>query len=208
MTAGPAILFATGAGLPSTAPWMVAWAARLGALGPVRPFDWPYLAAGRKRPDPPEVLLATHREALTRLREAFPGRPVALVGKSMGGRLGCHLASAVAVDALVCLGYPLRSPAGALRDEVLVALRTPVLFVQGTRDVKAPLDALDAVRARMTARSALHVVPTGDHSLQVTRAHTRATGRTQADEDAAALAAIRDFLSSVLAGPAGASEAS
>jgi pimeloyl-ACP methyl ester carboxylesterase len=91
---------------------------------------------------------------------------------------------------------------------VLVDLRAPVLFVPATRDAKAPLDALAAVRARMTAHSALHVVPTGDHSLQVTRAHTRATGRTQADEDDAALAAIRAFLSSVIPGRTGSSEVS
>ncbi len=197
MTPGPAILFATGAGLPAASPWMVAWGERLAGLGAVTTFDWPYLAAGRKRPDPHAVLLARHREALGALREQHPGRPLVLAGKSMGGRIGCHLALEERVVGLVCFGYPLYSPSGAVRDEVLVALRTPVLFVQGTRDDKAPLDALDAVRARMTARSALHVVPTGDHSLQITKAHTRATGRTQADEDDAVLAAVRTFLASL-----------
>lgn len=197
-----AILLATGAGLPATSPWMTSWAERLAALGPVSTFDWPYLAAGRKRPDPHTVLLARHREALAVLRAREPGLPVVLAGKSMGGRLGCHLALEERVAGLVCFGYPLFSPSGAARDEVLVALRTPVLFVQGTRDDKAPLDDLAAVRARMTAPSQLHVVPTGDHSLQVTKAHTRATGRTQADEDAATLAAVRAFLAA-LPGPEG-----
>lgn len=194
MTGPVAILLSTGAGLPAASPWMTAWAERLGALGPVATFDWPYLAAGRKRPDPHAVLLARHREALAELRGAHPHLPVVLAGKSMGGRLGCHLALEAAVAGLVCFGYPLYAPSGAVRDEVLVALRTPVLFVQGTRDDKAPLDDLAAVRARMTAPSALHVVPTGDHSLQVTKAHTRATGRSQADEDDAVLAAVRSFV--------------
>ena len=61
----------------------------------------------------------------------------------------------------------LRGRRGQLRDEVLVALRTPVLFVQGSRDALCPLAELEAVRARMSARTALHVVEGGNHSLEV-----------------------------------------
>ncbi len=197
MTPGPVIVFATGAGQAQSAPWMAAWARRLAAAGVVWPFDWRYLAQGRKRPDRHDVLLETHREALTAAREAHPERPVVLAGKSMGGRIGCHLALEEPVAGLICFGYPLLSPTGARRDEVLRQLRTPTLFVQGTRDDKAPLDDLTAVLAGSAARTTVHVVPTGDHSLQVTRAHTRATGRTQDDEDAAVSAAIDTFLATL-----------
>lgn len=190
------VLFAPGAGAPSTSPWMQAWARRLGRLGPVVTLDYPYALAGRKRPDPMPRLLAAHREALAAARAAHPGLPVLLAGKSMGSRVGCHLAAddPDAAVGLVCLGYPLVGRSGKVRDEVLLGLRTPVLFVQGTRDPLCPLDHLRRVRRRMKARTALHVVEAGDHSLQVTKAHTRATGVTQEAADEAALAAIEAFV--------------
>ena len=68
-----------------------------------------------------------------------------------------------------------------MRDEVLLALRTPILFVQGTRDPLCPLDALAAVRARMTARSELLIVEGGNHSLDVPRGRS---GRASAGKSA------------------------
>ncbi|TNF37057.1 MAG: alpha/beta fold hydrolase [Deltaproteobacteria bacterium] len=191
----PRFLFAHGAGAGSGSDWMRAWAERLGAIGPVTPFDYPYMAAGRKAPDRLPKLIAAHREQLAALRDQGDG-PIVLVGKSMGSRVGCHLALEEPVAAVICLGYPLRgiSKNAGLRDQVLLDLRAPVLFVQGTRDRLCPLDELAAVRARMTAPSALHVVEAGDHSLVTTKGHQKATGTTQEDADAAALAAIRAFV--------------
>jgi len=185
----PLILFAPGAGKPSTSPWMEAWAARLGALGPVVRLDYP-------RPFRMDRLVPHHSAALAAARVAHPSRPVVLAGKSMGSRVGCHLSLVERVDALVCFGYPLAGGGDRrnLRDEVLLALGTQVLFVQGTRDRLAPLDLLEDVRTRMTAENRLHIVPAGDHSLQVTRAHTKQTGRSQADEDDMAFAAVRRFV--------------
>ena len=57
-----------------------------------------------------------------------------------------------------------------MRDQVLLALRTPILFVQGTRDPLCPLDKLAAVRNAMTCDRDLHVVESGDHSLKITAA--------------------------------------
>ena len=189
------IVFAPGAGQPSSAPFMVSWARRLAAVGLVLPFDYPYQIAGRRRPDRPPVLIAHHREQLAAARDGHDG-PVVLAGKSMGSRIGCHVSLVDPVDALICFGYPLAGggdPA-KLRDQVLLDLRTPVLFVQGTRDRLCPLPLLDEVRSRMTAPSALHIVPTGDHSLQITKTHTRQTGRTQDDCDHDAALAIAAFL--------------
>lgn len=195
----PLLLFAHGAGAGTGSRWMQAWAERLGALGRVLPFDYPYMAAGRKAPDRLPKLLAAHQAALAAARAEHEPERVILIGKSMGSRVGCHLANeaGVEVDALVCLGYPLVSvgKARAVRDEVLVALETPALFVQGTRDRLCPLETLDEVRGRMSAPNELHVVETGDHSLQITKTHTKQTGVTQAESDAAALAAIEAFLS-------------
>src|SRR5262249_40431919 len=100
----PSFLFAPGAGAPSTSDWMVGWRKRLGTLGQVTAFDYPYMLAGRKSPDRLPVLIAAHREALAALRAKARG-PIFLVGKSMGGRVGCHLALEQPVAGLICLGY-------------------------------------------------------------------------------------------------------
>jgi len=198
MTA-PLILFAHGAGAPSSSRWMQAWARRLGALGDVATFDYPYMKAGRKTPDRLPALITAHAAALDQARaEHGLERPVVLAGKSMGSRMGCHLAAGrpdSPVAALVCFGYPLRSGAtGALRDEVLRALRTPVLFLQGSRDPLCPLDELERVRAAMSAPSELFVVEGGDHSLEVGARELKASGKTQGHWDEAVLAAITRFL--------------
>lgn len=191
------ILLAHGAGASSGSDWMTAWAKRLGKLGKVVPFDYPYMAAGRRSPDRLPKLIEAHREALAAARQRFRKRTqVVLAGKSMGSRVGCHLALEEEVDALVCLGYPLQGigKTAKIRDEVLVGLETPILFVQGTRDRLCPLDLLEEVRGRMSAPSDLHVVAEGNHSLEITKRHTKATGVTQEASDAEALDAIRAFL--------------
>jgi uncharacterized protein len=195
--ARPLVLFAPGAGAPSTSPWMRAWAARLETIGEVEAFDYHYQKAGRKSPDRPAVLLAAHRAALEEARARHPG-PVVLAGKSMGSRIGCHLSLEVPVQALVCLGYPLLGAGGSVRDEVLLALRTPILFVQGSRDPLSSLDRLEEVRGRMKAPSALHVVEGGDHSLVASKRALAAAGETQEAVDARVLAAVQHFLAGVL----------
>jgi predicted alpha/beta-hydrolase family hydrolase len=189
----PFFLFAPGAGAPSSSAWMAGWRDRLATLGEVATLDYPYMRAGRKSPDKLPVLIDSHRAALAAARGRAKG-PIFLIGKSMGGRVGCHLALEEPVAGVVCLGYPLKSGAGALRDEVLLALRVPVLFVQGTRDPLCPLPALAEVRARMTAPSTLVVVEGGNHSLETSAAARKAAGETQADSDARVLDAIRRFV--------------
>jgi predicted alpha/beta-hydrolase family hydrolase len=193
-------LFAPGAGAPASSDWMRAWRARLASIGnvevevDVRTFDYPYMRAGKRRsPDRLPVLIAAHRAELAKLRATAAG-PIFLIGKSMGGRIGCHVALEESVAGLICLGYPLRSGAtGALRDQVLLALETPVLFVQGTRDPLCPLDLLAEVRPRMKTSSSLLIVEGGDHSLAVSATVRKARGETQSDSDARVLEAIRSF---------------
>ena len=105
----PLILFAHGAGAGSQSDWMQRWAGYLSRFGEVQTFDYPYMAAGRRAPDRLPKLLARHAEVLDHARADHAG-PVVLAGKSMGSRVGCHLANQVAVDALICLGYPLSNP--------------------------------------------------------------------------------------------------
>lgn len=197
---GPAFLLAPGAGAPSSHARMRAFADLFAPLGPVRAFDYPYMREGRKRPDPLPRLIDAHREALHALRAEHDG-PVILVGKSMGGRVGCHVALVEEVAAVICLGYPLcgGGDPSKLRDQVLLELATPALFVQGTRDKLCPLDLLDSVRRRMSAPNELHVVDGGDHSLVVGKAELKGRGATQQDVDREIASAAAAFVDRVLA---------
>ncbi|PYL37664.1 MAG: alpha/beta hydrolase [Verrucomicrobia bacterium] len=191
----PFFLFASGAGAPSSHPWMQSWKTRLANIGRVAVFDYYYMRENRKRPDPLPQLIAAHRAALAAARRPS-GVATILIGKSMGGRIGCHVALQEKVDAIVCLGYPLCAAGDRtkLRDEVLRALRTPILFVQGTRDPLCPLDLFENVRAKMKAPNFLHAVEGGDHSLVVAKRHLQATGETQENVDHRILEAISEFV--------------
>jgi predicted alpha/beta-hydrolase family hydrolase len=191
----PFFLFAPGAGAPSTHPWMQKWKQYLETIGEVALFDYDYMREGRRRPDPLPQLIAAHRQALAQLREKVSDQ-IFLIGKSMGGRIGCHVALEEKVAGLICLGYPLCGGGDRtkLRDKVLRELQTPILFVQGTRDPLCPLDLLEEVRSQMRAPNFLHLVENGDHSLRLTRRGLQAAGEMQDDVDQRTLAAIGTFV--------------
>ena len=172
------------------------WKRRLSEIGDVETLDYAYMREGRKRPDPLPKLIAAHREALNAARKRHPAEATILIGKSMGGRVGCHLSLEEKVDGLICLGYPLCAMGDRtkLRDEVLRSLSTPILFVQGTRDSLCPLDLLERVRAEMKTQNVLHVVEGGDHSLRVPKRQLQAVGKTQEDIDQRIFEAIAGFV--------------
>jgi len=192
----PLLLFAPGAGAPSSHPWMQSWKKILSEIGEVGTFDYGYMREGRKRPDPLPQLIAAHREALNRARERYRPERTILVGKSMGGRIGCHVSLEEELDGLICLGYPLcaMGDRAKLRDQVLRALTTPILFVQGSRDSLCPLDLLERVRAEMKAPNFLHVVETGDHSLRVSKRQLQGSNQTQEDVDQRVFQSIAEFI--------------
>ena len=187
-------LFAPGAGAPSSHPWMQRWKQRLIQIGDVDTFDYDYMREGRKRPDRLPQLIAAHRAAFAKVRAKTSGL-IILIGKSMGGRIGCHVSLEEKVSGLICLGYPLcaMGDRSKLRDQVLRDLRTSILFVQGTRDPLCPLDLLEAVRKEMVAPSFLHVVQAGDHSLLVRKKDL--ADQTQEDVDTPIVNTIAQFVS-------------
>jgi uncharacterized protein len=189
----PFFLFAPGAGASSSHPWMQRWKQRLIQIGDVEAFDYDYMREERKRPDRLPQLISGHRAALAAARTKTSG-PIFLIGKSMGGRIGCHVALEEKVNGIVCLGYPLcaMGDRSKLRDQVLRDLRTSVLFIQGTRDALCPPDLLESVREEMTAPNFLHVVKGGDHSLLVRKKDLG--NETQEDVDQRIAKAISDFV--------------
>lgn len=180
---------------------MQKWRDYLSNIGEVVLFDYSYMRDGSRRPDPLPQLIATHSAALAQARKGHDGA-VFLAGKSMGGRIGCHVSLEEPVSGLICFGYPLcgAGDRSRLRDAVLRKLSTPVLFLQGTRDNLCPLDLLEEVRSAMTAPSQLHVVAEGDHSLGVTKRRLRDEAITQDDVDKAIAAEVDQFTKAIISG--------
>jgi predicted alpha/beta-hydrolase family hydrolase len=161
-------------------PFMTAVANGLAAagVGSLR-YQFPYMEAGRRRPDPPHLLEATVRSAVRFGVERAEGLSVFCGGKSMGGRMSSRAASVdglPGVRGLIFLGFPLHPPGkpGTSRAEHLYGLDFPMLFLQGTRDPFAQLDLLSPVCEKLGSRVTLHVVEDGDHSFKVRKRSGRA----------------------------------
>jgi predicted alpha/beta-hydrolase family hydrolase len=166
-------VFAHGAGAGMTHSFMEAIAAGLAAraVATLR-FQFPYMEKRAKRPDPPALAQATVRAAVDEAARSLPDVPLIAGGKSFGGRMTsqAQARSALAgVGGLCFLGFPLH-PAGKPSSERAAHLsdvRTPMLFLQGTRDKLAALDWLKPVVEGLGARATLHLIEGADHSFHV-----------------------------------------
>jgi predicted alpha/beta-hydrolase family hydrolase len=70
---------------------------------------------------------------------------------------------------LIFFGFPLHPPKrpGTKRAEHLAKVKTPMLFLQGTRDTLADLALIHAVCKGLGRRATLHIIETADHSFHV-----------------------------------------
>ena len=145
-------------------------------------YQFPYTAAGKRRPDPPALLESCARAAVEEAAHACPDLPLFAGGKSMGGRITSQAQAKEAlpgVRGLVFYGFPLH-PAGApatKRGDHLARTALPLLFLQGERDKLADIALLRPIVAALGPRARLEVVPEGDHGFAV----PKRTGRTAAD---------------------------
>lgn len=168
-------VLAHGAGAGMRHPFMTAVAGAL-AVRSVATLRWEfsYMSAGRKRPDPPATLIAAVRVACAAARELAPDLRLFAGGKSMGGRMTSSAIAAepeAGVEGLVFLGFPLH-PAkqpGTKRADHLREARLPMLFVQGTRDALAEPELLRPVVAALGPRATLHEIDGADHGFAVPR---------------------------------------
>ncbi len=145
-------------------------------------YQFPYMEARQRRPDPPNQLVATVRAALGLAARQAEGLPLFAGGKSLGGRMTSTAAAREAlpgVRGLVLLGFPLHSAghSSSERGEHLREVGVPMLFLQGTRDVLADLELVRPLCATLGARVELRVVDGADHSFRV----PKRSGRSDAD---------------------------
>lgn len=145
-------------------------------------YEFPYMAEGRRRPDPAPVCEAAARAAVEAAAREWPGLPLFAGGKSMGGRMTTQAAAKQAlpgVRGIVLFGFPLHAPRrpSSSRAEHLTRVPHELLFLQGTRDDLADLSLLGPIVTALGARASLHVVDGADHSFHV----LSKSGRTDAE---------------------------
>lgn len=145
-------------------------------------YEFPYMQAGKNRPDSPGVAAAAVRAAVVAGSHRAPELPLIAGGKSFGGRMTSQAQAQKplpGVRGLVFLGFPLHAPGrpGTQRAEHLTSVDVPMLFLQGTRDEFAQLDLLQQVVKGLGDRATLHLIEEGDHSFKV----PKRTGKTEGD---------------------------
>ncbi len=191
------LILAHGAGAAMDSPFMQCMAQGLAARGvrAVR-FEFAYMAQrrldGRKRPPKPQAqLLQQWRDVHAQVRQRVAG-PLAIGGKSMGGRMASLLADELGAAALVCLGYPFYAAGKPEKPRVahLAELRTPTLIVQGERDA---LGNREAVAAYALSKAIdLHWLAAADHDLKP----LKASGYTHEQHLDTAVQVVAEFLAS------------
>lgn len=185
--------FAHGAGAPADSDFMTLVAQGLGHAGlRVVRFEFPYMArrraeGTRRPPDRQPVLLDCWRSVIAEL-----GNPSRLFigGKSMGGRMASLVADEAGVAGLVVMGFPFHAPGKPPGNRIdhLASLRTPSLFIQGTRDALGSRD--DVAGYALSPSVALHWIEDGDHNLKP----RKKSGWTHDEALAASIAAAASFM--------------
>jgi predicted alpha/beta-hydrolase family hydrolase len=193
--ASATLILAHGAGAPMDSDWMNDMAGRLAGLGVnVLRFEFPYMAQRRvdgvkRPPNPAPKLLDCWREVFAVVRRHVAG-PLAIGGKSMGGRMASLVADELGVDALVCLGYPFYAVGKPEKPRVehLASLRTRALIVQGERDALGNREAVEGYS--LAPGIEVFWLVAGDHDLKP----LKASGFAHSDHLAGAAQKVAEFL--------------
>jgi predicted alpha/beta-hydrolase family hydrolase len=166
-------VLAHGAGAGMAHPFMTAVAEGLAQRGiATLRYQFPYMEARQKRPDPPKLAHAAVRAAVAAAKKHLPDMPLIAGGKSFGGRMTSQAqaeAPLPGVKALVFLGFPLH-PAGKPsqdRGKHLFDVHIPMLFLHGSRDALAFSDQIEPLCKALGARATLKTYAHADHSFHV-----------------------------------------
>lgn len=164
-------VFAHGAGAGMNHPFMTTLAKELAVLniGTLR-FNFPFTEQKKKRPDFPPVAHKTIEAAISRAKKLFPKTALFAGGKSFGGRMTSQYLSQEhdpAIRGIVFVGFPLHPPGKSTieRAEHLKNLKTPLLFLQGTRDALAQWDLIEQVTSSHPLAT-LTKIEGADHSFK------------------------------------------
>ncbi|MEO8358458.1 MAG: alpha/beta family hydrolase [Vicinamibacteria bacterium] len=183
--AGPcAVILGPGAGGTRQTPQLRAVAAALdpGQYSTIL-FNFPYQEAKRKFPDQAPVLEAAVARVVEYARTTLGATKVIVGGRSMGGRMASQaVAHGLVCDGLAFLAYPLhpRGQESKLRDAHLPEIKSPMLFLQGTRDEFARLDLLKATVERLGPPAELVLFEAADHSFKTPRGSALNSRQTEA----------------------------
>jgi predicted alpha/beta-hydrolase family hydrolase len=167
------MVLAHGAGAGMRHPFMGALSAELARVGVATfRYQFPYMEDRRRVPDSLLVLTATVAAAVRTAAEEASGLPLLAGGKSMGGRMTSQAAAEgllQGVRGLVFYGFPLHPPnkPAVKRGDHLAKVRTPMLFLQGTRDELADLKLLRPIAGKLGPLARLQIVEGADHSFHV-----------------------------------------
>jgi predicted alpha/beta-hydrolase family hydrolase len=169
---GDALILTHGAGSNCTAPLLVALSETFAGHGyVVLRCDLPFRQERRTGPPFPgnaERDRAGLRNAVAVLRKSVTGR-IFLGGHSYGGRQATMLCAAEPdlVSGLLLLSYPLHPPRKPeqLRIQHLPNLRTPSLFVHGTRDPFGTVEEITKALQLVPAKTELTKVEGAGHDL-------------------------------------------
>jgi predicted alpha/beta-hydrolase family hydrolase len=117
-------------------------------------FNFPFAENKKGRPDTPAVAHQTIEAAISKAQKLFPELPLFVAGKSFGGRMSSQYLSAhphPEVKGLVFYGFPLHPPGkpSIERAEHLKNVKTPMLFLQGTKDELATWALIESVCASL-----------------------------------------------------------
>ena len=157
-----------GAGMAHASMQAIATAFERRGIATLR-FDFPYMAEGRKRVDPPDVATAAIAAAFAAAAERTR-LPIWLGGHSFGGRMASHaiLDHALPAAGLIFCSFPLHMPGkpDTKRAQHLAAISQPMLFLSGTRDALAEPRLLEPLVASLPTAT-LHWLDTADHGYRV-----------------------------------------
>jgi len=161
-----------GVGGNCSTPLLVALADKFAASGlTVLRCDLPYRQRrprGAPSPSDAQTDQAGLRRAVELMKNRFTGRAF-LGGSSYGGRQASMLVAAEAslVDGLLLLSYPLHPPGrpAQLRTAHFPGLRTPALFVSGTKDTFGSIEELESAIKLIPTRTKLVAIEGAPHGL-------------------------------------------